>query len=119
MTWKIKCLLLLVFAVTIGLAVHRSFWGPKWRNAVVVFGVYLAVLVMATIGACHSEPRGRRPWLGYAAFGRLWPALARRDDLGMLPDVYAPNKVDFSMLGMALGGLCAIASQFLPGMRKS
>jgi hypothetical protein len=119
MKWRIVHLLILVFALTIALAIHRSFWGPKWRNAVIVFGVYLAVLVATTIGACYSESRKRRPWLGYAVFGWLWLALVLRDYLGMLPDLYAPNKLDFSILGMALGVLCAVASQFLPGMRKS
>jgi hypothetical protein len=116
--WKVAHLLILVLAAAIMLAIQRSLWGPTWRNAVIVFGAYLVSLVTASIAAYHSEPRYRRLWLGYAAFGWAWVALVLRDYLGKLPDLYAPNKMDFSILGMALGVLCALASQFLPGMKN-
>jgi hypothetical protein len=41
-----------------------------------------------------------------------------RDSLGMLPDVFDSDTLDFSILGMALGAPRAVASHFLPGMRK-
>ena len=117
MRWKVGHLLIVVLVAAIVLAIRRSLWGAAWRNATIVFGVYLACLVTATVGAWYAKPGGRRFWLGYAAFGWCWLALVLRHYLGMVPDVFASNKLDLSLLGMALGVLCALASQALPGMR--
>ena len=118
MKLKIVHLMLVVFAAAIMFAIHHYLGGPKWRNAVIAFGSYLLFLISASIAVYYSERRFRRLWLGYAAFGWTWLALVLRDYLGMLPDIYASNKTDFCLLGMALGVLCALGSQFLPGMRK-
>jgi hypothetical protein len=117
MRWKIAHLLLLVLAVAIALTIQRSLWGPKYYNAKIVFGSYLVCLVTASIASCYSKPRWRRLWLGYATFGWCWLALVLRHYLGMVPDMYAPNMMAYSLLGMALGVLCALASHSLPGMR--
>ena len=119
MRWRIAHLLLLVVAAAIVLAVHRSLWGPTWLNARIVFGAYLACIVAASIAAFQSVPRWRRPWLGYAVFGWSWLVLVLRHYLGMVPDVFATNLITLSILGVALGVLCAVASHLLPGMRRA
>src|SRR5688500_14916729 len=110
MRWKVGHLVLLVLAAAIAFAIHRSLWGTTWRNAKIVFGSYLACLVTASIAAYYSKRAWRRPWLGYAGFCWAWLALMLRDYLGMVPDMYAPNMIALSTLGMALGVLCALAS---------
>src|SRR5437868_3727214 len=117
MRWRINHLLLLVLAAAICLAIQRSLWGPKYFNAKIVFGAYLVCLATASIASCCSKPGGRRLWLGYALFGWSWLALVLRDYLGMVPDLYAPHMMAYSLLGIGLGVLCALASHFLPGMR--
>ncbi|HEU5115568.1 MAG TPA: hypothetical protein VFT74_02725 [Isosphaeraceae bacterium] len=117
--WTLGHLMLLVLSAAILFSIYRYLWGPKWRNAVIALGANLVLLVSASVGSCYAEPRWRRFWLGYAGFGWLWLALVLRDYLGMLPDLYAPNKTDFSILGIGLGVLCGLTTQFLPGMRKT
>ncbi len=119
MRWTLGHLMLVVLSAAILFSIYRYLWGPKWRNAVIALGANLVLLVSASVGSCYAEPGRRRFWLGYAGFGWLWLALVLRDYLGMLPDLYAPNKTDFSILGIGLGILCGLTTQFLPGMRKT
>src|SRR4051812_8301787 len=118
MRWKVSHLLIFVLAAAIVFAIHRYLWGPAWQNATIVFGAYLVSIVAASIAAYESKSRGRRLWLGYAAFGWCWLVLVLRQYLGMeVPDSYAPIMLTLSTLGIALSVLCALASQSLPGMR--
>lgn len=119
MRLKIQHLALLVLVAAIAFAIHRSFWGPDYKKAKVVFGAYLAVLVTSTIAACYSEPRWRRPWLGYAALNWAWLIAVLRHYLGMVPDVYSQTMMASCGLGMAFGIFCALACYYLPGMRAS
>lgn len=117
MRWRVAHLSLMVLAAAIALGIYRTFWGPNYLNAKVVFGGYLASVVAASIGAYASRPRWRRLWLGYAGFGWGWVALVVRHFLGLVPDIYAETLMRYCVLGAALGVLCALASQSLPGMR--
>lgn len=117
MRWRVVHLAVLVFAAAVALGIYRAFWGPNYLNAKVAFGGYLASVVAASIGAYSSKPYWRRLWLGYAGFGWGWIALVLRHFLGLVPDVYAEPLIRYCALGAALGVLCALASQSLPGMR--
>ncbi len=117
MLWKIAHLVLLVLAVSVGLTVQRSLWGANYNNAKIVFGVFLISLVMASVASFSTKPRWRRLWMGYTVFGWAWLVFVLRDYLGLIPDVYSSNMIDYSLLGMAFGFLCALGCHYLPGMR--
>ena len=121
MRYKVAHLLLFVLASGIAFAIHRSLWGPQHHNAKIVFGAYLACLVTASIATFYATPRWRRLWLGYAAFGWCWLALVLWDYLGRIPDMYTPNMMAYSLLGMALLYAVAmgLAGGLLPAIRAA
>ncbi len=117
MRWKIAHLLVATLVIALGLAIYRALWGVRHFDAKIVFGVYVSMLSVATVGAFEARPRWRRLWRSAACFGWAWLLLVLRNYLDLMtPDLFMDNFMAYCWLGIALAAITGIVGLFLPGM---
>ena len=117
MRWRLTDLFLFTLAAAIAFAVYRGFWDPtktwgQWPNYNIIFGGYLAIIAVTSLGAIWGRNASRRFFAGCAFF--CWLYLMLPLEFGRISsDGEGEWLARMSALGAAIGTICGIIAYWI------